>query len=99
MTCAMCHRAGGRPLVLVSGQNLGDAHDGECCGLLWERHFLEATNASPYDKALLSWQWRRRLAALDGRTFLEAAPKSPAEMTLDRLIATHGWTSVAKELS
>ena len=99
MTCAMCHREGGRPLVLVSGQRLGDAHDGECCGLLWERHFMEATNAPAHEKAELNWRWRRHLAALDGRTFLEAPPKSPAEVLLERIVATNGWTAAAKELS
>lgn len=83
--CVVCSRVGSARLMeLTSGERIGPACAGECEILNWERHFNVETDAPPYEHALLAWRWRRHVAGLDGRTFLEPMPKSDAEKTLDR---------------
>ena len=82
MRCRVCLGPGATKRHTAGGTYYGAACE-ECHGILWEAHFLEATGAGEYDRALLAWQWRRRRAEAEGRTFLDEPPKSPAELVLE----------------
>lgn len=69
------------------GERVGHFCRGECQGLGWEAFFVTKMKGDEYEHALILWRWRRRRAEVDGRTFLEPAPKSPAEMDLERWAA------------
>lgn len=99
MKCAVCASDSGAPVALASGVYLGSACPGECTGLLWESHFVAATEPGDADAAaLVLWRWQRRRAEVAGLAFTMPAPKSRAERELDATLRARGWLDVAKEL-
>ena len=84
--CAVCGRqsADVKEHRTISGTRYGMACIGECQGLLWEAHFVKQTSDEPYDHALVLWGWRRRRAEVEGKSFNEEPPKSPAEKSSER---------------
>jgi hypothetical protein len=80
--CAVCRRPDAKPLTTIRGSHLGWACAEICTGLLWQSHFVRATGGSPYDHALVLWEWKARAADVNGVPFKEPPPESPAEKVL-----------------
>lgn len=85
-SCAVCGRAPAVRRETLGGTFYGNACDSDPCpGLLWEAHFIKATNGSTYDHELVLWHWRKRRADVDRRTFLEPLPTDPRDVAGERL--------------
>jgi len=89
--CAVCGRPGAQSMRLESGKVIGKACEGECQALLWSEHFARWSGAPRHELDFIAWEWRRRRAEVEGRTFTEPCPKSPAELELDRFRLAVGW--------
>lgn len=87
INCAVCGRPGATRQTTVGGTFYGNACKSECLGLLWSAHFIKATGGSEFDHSFVLWEWRRRRAEVDGRTFLEPAPLDPRDAAGDRIAA------------
>lgn len=87
MRCAVCSTDGAKEMSTHGDERVGFFCVGECQGLGWEAFFVTKTNGDEFEHALILWRWRRRRAEVDGRTFLEPAPKSLPEMDLERWAA------------
>jgi len=77
-------------LLLVSGDDVGPACKADK-GLAWEAYVVRLWAPNDvHEAALVRWRWSRRAAEAAGQTFTTPAPRSPAELELERAFFEKG---------